>query len=76
MATHIADTLLHIDEPLESWQHDVLEQHMRMQNGVIGAGHSNNSPHVMMITYNPRQANAVKFIHLVEREGFHAVRIG
>lgn len=76
MATQIADTILHINETLESRQYDVLEQHMRMQTGVVGAGHSDDSPHLMLIAYNPEQASPIKFIHMVEREGFHAERIG
>ena len=76
MATQIADAVLHIDELLEDWQRDVLDDHMRMQDGVIATGYNSEKPHLMIIEYNPDHVNPVNFIHMVERHGYHAERIG
>jgi len=76
MKTQIADAILHINESLEQWQRDVLDDHMRMQRGVIAAGHNNDVPHLMIIEYNPDRANPIKFVQMVERHGYHAERIG
>ena len=76
MTTQICDALLHIDETLENWQYDVLEDHLRIQEGVIATGHSRSSPHLMFIEYDPDSAKPANFLRMVERHGYHAERIG
>ena len=75
MATFIADTVLHIDESLEDWQRSVLQDHMRVQDGVIAAGYNDASPNLMIIEYNPEHGHPVKYINMVKRHGYHAQRI-
>ena len=75
MAIKIADAILHIDETLEDWQRDVLDDHMRLQQGVIATGYNKDKPHLMIIEYNPDNANPVNFIYTVKRHGYHAERI-
>jgi len=76
MKTHIADTVIHIVESLGEKQYDVLNTHMRMQDGVISVGHNSDTPHLMLVEYNPEHTNPVKFIRMVQRHGYHAERIG
>lgn len=77
MATRITDTVLHIDESLETWQRSILNEHLHLQDGVIGTGYPGDSAsHIMVIAYNPERAKPINFIHMVERHGFHAERIG
>ena len=76
MATQIADAVLHIDEALEKWQRDVLDDHMRLQDGVIALGTNDDRPHMMIVQYNPERTDPVSFIRMVERHGYHAERIG
>lgn len=76
MNTQIADAVIHIDESLKEKQLDILNDHMRMQDGIISVGYSNDNPHLMIVEYNPACADPVNFIHMVERHGFHAERIG
>ena len=76
MAYQIADATLHIDETLEAWQQSVLEDHLRLNDGVVGAGHSAKAPHVMIIEYNPDRTCAMKFLNMVKRHGYHAEWIG
>jgi len=76
MTTYVADAVLHIDEALERWQRDVLDDHMRLQEGVISSGSRDDQPHMMIIEYNPELTEPVNFIHMVERHGYHAERIG
>ena len=76
MTTHIADAIIHIDETLDKWQRDILDDHMRLNDGVISTGYNNDNPHLMIIEYNPEHTDPVHFIHMVERHGYHAERIG
>lgn len=76
MATHISDAILHIDEPLEKWQRDILEDHMRLQDGVISTGYNDNDTHLMLIEYNPECGHPTSYLHMVERHGYHAERVG
>ncbi|MDH5484934.1 MAG: hypothetical protein OEY43_06810 [Gammaproteobacteria bacterium] len=75
MATQIADAVLHIDEELEKWQRDVLDDHMRLQRGVLTSGSINDNPHIMFIQYYPEHTEAVNLIRMVNRHGYHAARI-
>ena len=76
MATQIADVLLHIDETLEDWQNQILDDHMRLQDGVIASGHISVTPHLMLVEYNPECASAMSLLRMIERHGYHAERVG
>ncbi|MDH5473333.1 MAG: ATP-binding protein [Gammaproteobacteria bacterium] len=76
MATQIADAILHIDESLENWQRDVLNDHMRLQDGVISSGQNDNNPHLMIVQYDPGCTDPLNFIHMIQRHGYHAARVG
>lgn len=76
MAIKLADAVLHIDELLEDWQREVLNDHMCLQQGVITSGCNKDKPHLMIIRYDPDHTNPVNFVHTVERHGYHAVRVG
>ncbi|HEY9053000.1 MAG TPA: hypothetical protein VIQ03_15725 [Gammaproteobacteria bacterium] len=76
MNIKIADATLHINENLEKWQRNVLADHMRMQTGVIAIGYHDEKPHLMTIGFNLDCTNPMNFIHMIERHGYHAKRIG
>lgn len=75
MAGKIADAILHIDDALEDWQRSVLEDHMRLQEGVISSGCCNNNPHLMIIEYDTSCTSPINFIYTVKRHGYRAERI-
>ena len=72
---YISEAVIHIDESLKERQYHILNDHMRMQDGVISAGCNNASSHLMIIRYNPEHTNPVQFIRMVERHGYHAERV-
>ena len=74
MTAQLSDAILHIDEPLKNWQRDILEKHMRMQQGVISSGHSYKVPSLMIVEYDPDCNDPVSFINMIERHGYHAER--
>ena len=76
MATRVTATVLHIDETLEQWQRNILDEHLHLQDAVIGTGYNNDKSHLMIIAYNPQRAHPKRFISMVERHGYHAERIG
>jgi hypothetical protein len=76
MATQRANTIIHIDESLEKWQRDVLDEHLRLQAGVIASKHNDDRPHLLFIENNPERTDPESFIRMVERHGYHAERIG
>ncbi len=75
MMTQVCDAILHIDETLEPWQYEILEKHMRAQQGVISSGHNPGAPHILFIEYNPEKNRVTNFIRMIERHGFHAERV-
>ena len=76
MATQIVDALIHVDQNLEKWQRDVLEDHIRLQEGVIATGTSDKTPHLMLVEYNPVRTHPRYFLAMIERHGYHAERVG
>lgn len=76
MDIQLTDVLIRIDEVLEERQRNILEDHMRMQRGVIGCGYNANHPHLMMVGYQPEQTSAKYFLRMVKRHGYHAARVG
>jgi hypothetical protein len=76
MAARMTDVMIHIDETLKDWQQQMLEAHMRAQQGVIALGYHDDKPHLMLIEYDPDSTHPSNFIQLVLRHGFHAERVG
>ena len=76
MTHQIADAILHIDETLEDWQREVLNDHMQLHEGIVASGYNKDNPHLMIIEYNPDYTNPKTFIHMVERHCYHVERIG
>ena len=75
MKTQVCDAIIHIDESLENWQYNVLEDHMRVQKGVITTGHNNNASHILFVEYNPNKNNVNNLLKMIKRHGYHAERI-
>ena len=76
MTAKISDVMLHIDEDLEKWQRDILEGHMRAQEGVIALGYHDDKPHLMLVEYDPYISHPMDFLRVVKRHGYHAERVG
>ncbi|MCW8956028.1 MAG: hypothetical protein OQL09_04035 [Gammaproteobacteria bacterium] len=76
MDIQLTDVMIRIDEDLEEWQRNILEDHMRMQQGVIAFGYNSRHPHLIMVGYQPEQTSAKYFLRMVERHGYHAARVG
>ena len=75
MDIQMTDVMIRIEEDLDEWQRNILEDHMRMQDGVIGIGYNASDPHIMMVGYQPEQTSAKHFLRMVERHGYHATRV-
>ena len=76
MDIQMIDVMVHIDEDLNKAQRNMLEKHMRMQDGVIALGYHDERPHLMIVEYNPECTSSSNILHLVKRHGYHAELIG
>ena len=76
MDIKISDIMLHIDEDLDKAHRVQLETYMREQEGVISLGYNDNSPHLMMVGFNPEYITPGDLLARIETRGLHAELIG
>ena len=76
MVAKLGDVMIHIDEELDEWQQNLLEEHMRAQEGVIALGYHEDKPHLMLVEYDLYNAHPMDFLRLIWRHGYHAERVG
>lgn len=76
MEKHITDFLVHVDETLPPDEQCKLEDYVRQQPCVVGAGISVNNPHLMVVAYDSECGPARDILHSIQDEGFHAESIG
>lgn len=76
MEIKMVDVEVHIDETLDKARRESLVDKVREQDGVISVGSREETPHLMIIEYNPEQVNSQQLLHLVQSEGLHAELFG
>lgn len=76
MNISIADVLLHIDESLSREDLAKLEDHVRLEDGVISASVPAGKTHLMLAAFNPECTSAKKILRRVTEQGVHAEVLG
>lgn len=76
MEKHISDFLVHVDENLAPEQQCRLEDYVRQQPCVVGAGISTDKPHLMVVAYDSACGRASDIVLSIQDEGYHAEAIG
>lgn len=72
----LTDVTLHIDEALDSGQRQQVEADLRAIDGVVSVHHADQRPHLMIVEYNPAQADSGNLLASVTERGYHAEMIG
>ena len=76
MGDEMVDVTLHIDENLDPSDRESLRDKILSYRGVAAADYRNDRPHLMIIEYNPAEADSSEFISLAREQGYHAELIG
>lgn len=77
MATvSLIDVTVHVDESVDKDTRAKLESDLRSQDGVVGVHSSEQTPHLMIVTYNPDHATSKQILKTVLSEHLHAELIG
>ena len=76
MGVSISDLIVHVDETLPHEEMAKLEEIVRADACVVSACTSHETPHLLLVTYNPDCANSSHILGLVTRQGHHAELVG
>ena len=68
--------VIHIDETLNSERREALLTALREANGVIAVGYHNETPHLMIVVFNPKNMESRDVLGLVKSNGVHAELTG
>jgi hypothetical protein len=72
----IVDVTIHIDEEISISDQETLRDQLLHQNGVMAADCHDNTPHLMVVAYNPDITNSSQFLNVIKSMNLHAELIG
>ena len=72
----LADVTVHVDETLDAATRAKLEEDLRSQDGVISVHSSEETPHLIVVTYDPDHTKSREILGIVLGEQLHAELIG
>lgn len=76
MGEKMTDVTIHIDEKTSHEQREALRDHLLQHNGVMAADCRDETPHLMIIEYDPDVASSTEFLDIAKSSGLHAELIG
>ena len=76
MSDKMADVTMHIDEETSHQQREELRDHILQREGVITADCRDETPHLMVIEYDPDVTDSQTLLALAKQHGIHAELIG
>jgi hypothetical protein len=68
----MVDLVIHIDETLDEARRASLLTAVREAKGIIAVGYHNETPHLMIVVFNPKDLASADVLNLVKSEGVHA----
>lgn len=68
----MVDQVIHIDETLDEARRASLLTTVREANGIIAVGYHNETPHLMVVVFNPKNLASADVLNLVKGAGVHA----
>ena len=72
----LADVTLHVDENMDKGTRAKLENDLRSQDGVVSVHLSEQTPHLIVVTYDPDHARSKDVLRTVLQDHLHAELIG
>jgi hypothetical protein len=76
MDIQLADVTIHVDENLQPDVRAAIEAKLRALDGVVSVHNSDNTPHLVVVEYNPKVLKSSALLDAVKRENVHAELIG
>ena len=72
----MADVTIHIDEAVAVEQREGLQDKLRTLDGVLAAASQDDTPHLVVVEYNPDLIDSREILDAVTDSGLHAELIG
>ncbi len=76
MSTNLADIMIHIDETLDHKTLEKIRDVVIAKDGVGSASFHDETPHLMIVLYNPSKLTSHQILDSVISQGVHAELVG
>jgi hypothetical protein len=76
MSEKMTDVTMHIDEETSHQKREELRDHMLQRDGVMAADFRDETPHLMIIGYDPDIIKSTEFLDIAKSSGLHAKLFG
>ena len=76
MSEKMTDVTMHIDEETSSQKREELRNHLLQRDGVMAADCRDETPHLMVIKYNPDVVHSIELLDVARSSGLHAELFG
>lgn len=73
---HRVDLLIHVNETLGVTERASLEEYLRKVDGVIAPRFNRETPHLLLVTYDPQEVDTRNLLNRVKAKGYSAQLIG
>jgi len=73
---HLADLLIHVNETLETSERASLEEALRNVKGVIAPRFNRETPHLLLVSYDPQEIASKSLLNRVKANGYNAQLVG
>ena len=72
----MVDVTIHIDETVHRERRTQIADMVRAHKGVMGVAHHDETPHLLIVEYDPDTVNSQELLQTVLEQGVHAELIG
>jgi hypothetical protein len=72
----LTDVTVHVDESVDKETRAKLENDLRSKDGVVSVHSSEQTPHLIVVTYDPGHATGKDILRVVLGDHLHAELIG
>ena len=76
MGTKMVDVMLHIDENTTRNERETLRDKVLARDGVMAASYRDETPHLLVVEYDPDVLSSKAILDTVETAGVHAELVG
>lgn len=73
---NIADVIIHVNESLLPGAQTALEDALRELDGVVAPRFNKQTPHLLLVAYNPQKNNSQTMLQRVKADGYQAQLVG
>ena len=71
-----SDLIIHVNETLEANERESLENELRKLNGVIAPRFNKETPHLLLVSYNPQEIGSSQLLNRVKAHDYNAQLVG